>query len=128
MNRRRDPARSAREAERTRVLAQWHGAGPPLDLNQNVSKAGDLLAGILGKLQLEEGIDEGRLRTAWREVAGEFVAAQTEPVSLRKGVLTLRVLQPSMRFHLEQSRAQILARLRQSLGKRKIREVRLTLG
>ena len=63
-----------------------------------------------------------------REVAGEFVAGQTEPVSLRKGVLTLKVLQPSMRFHIEQSRAQILARLQQALGKQKIREVRLTIG
>ena len=100
----------------------------PVDPDQNVSKAADWLAGILNKLALEEGIDESRLRTAWREVAGEFVAGQTEPVSLRKGVLTLRVLQPSMRFHLEQSRAQILARLRQALGKSKIREVRLTIG
>ena len=99
-----------------------------MDPGQNVSKLGDLLAGILGKLQLAEGIDEGRLRTAWREVAGEFVAGQTEPVSLRKGVLTLRVLQPSMRFHLEQSRAQILARLQQALGRKKVREVRLTIG
>lgn len=128
MNRRRDPGRSAREAERTRILEQWRGAAPPLDPGQNVSKLGDLLAGILGKLQLAEGIDEGRLRTAWREVAGEFVAGQTEPVSLRKGVLTLRVLQPSMRFHLEQSRAQILARLQQALGRKKVREVRLTIG
>ena len=33
-----------------------------------------------------------------------------------------------MRFHLEQSRAQILGRLQQALGKKKIREVRLTIG
>ena len=128
MNRRRDPARSAREAERARILEQWHGAGLPPDPNRNVTKAGDLLEGILSKLALEEGIDESRLRSAWREVAGEFVAGQTEPVSLRKGVLTLKVLQPSMRFHLEQSRAQILGRLQQALGKKKIREVRLTIG
>ena len=128
MTRRRDPARFAREAERARILEQWRGVGLPTDPNQNVSKASDWLGGILNKLALEEGIDESRLRAAWREVAGEFVAGQTEPVSLRKGVLTLKVLQPSMRFHIEQSRAQILARLQQALGKKKIREVRLTIG
>ena len=128
MKRRRGPARSAREAERARIIEQWRGVGLPVDLDQNVTKASDLLAGILSKLSLEEGIEESRLRTAWRDVAGEFVAGQTEPVSLRKGVLTLKVLQPSMRFHLEQSRTQILARLQQALGKKKIREVRLTIG
>lgn len=86
------------------------------------------MAGILEGLQLEEGIEESRLRGAWREVAGEFVAGQTEPVSLQKGVLTLKVLQPSMRFHLEQSRGQILANLQQALGRKKVREVRLTIG
>ncbi len=118
----------ALEAQRARVLAQWRGIGPPLDPNENVSRVGDVLSGILAKLQLEEGIEESRLRGAWREVAGEFVAAQTEPVSLRKGVLTLKVLQPAMRFHLEQSRGEILASLQRALGKKKVREVRLTIG
>jgi hypothetical protein len=49
-------------------------------------------------------------------------------VSLSKGVLTLKVLQPSMKFHLEQSRGEILSRLQQSLGRKKIREIRLTIG
>ena len=124
----RGRGKSSRDFLRARVLEQWRGIGPPLDPEKNVSKAGDLLSGILAKLQLEEGIEESKLRGAWREVAGEFVAAQTEPVSLQKGVLTLRVLQPSMRFHLEQSRAQILQNLQQALGKNKIREVRLTIG
>ena len=61
-------------------------------------------------------------------MAGEFIAAQTEPVSLENGVLTLRVLQPSMLFHLEQSRGEILARLRKSLGGTKLTKVRLTIG
>lgn len=109
-------------------MAQWRGIGPPLDPNENVSRAGDLISGILAKLQLEEGIEETQLRGAWREIAGEFVAAQTEPVSLEKGVLTLKVLQPSMRFHLEQSRGEILASLQRALGRKKVRQVRLTIG
>lgn len=86
------------------------------------------MAGILRDLQLDEGIEESRLREAWKEVAGGFVAGQTEPVSLRSGTLTLRVLQPSMRFHLEQSRGQLLKRLKQRLGTETIREVRLIIG
>ena len=119
---------SSRDSIRSRLLEQWWGTGERLDPEQNVSSAGDWLADILSKLQLADGIEESRLRSAWKEVAGEFVAAQTEPFSLQKGVLTLKVLQPSMRFHLEQSRGEILARLKKSLGAGKIREVRLTIG
>lgn len=119
---------SARDSIRSRLLSQWWGADQRLDPEKNVSSPGDWMEEILAGLRLADGIEESRLRGAWREVAGDFVAAQTEPVSFHKGVLTLKVLQPSMRFHLEQSRGEILARLRQSLGASKIRELRLTIG
>jgi len=124
----RHRGRSRGDSIRDRVLREFRGIGEPLDLNKNISKVGDLLTGILQDLKLSEGIEESRLRSAWLEVAGEFVAKQTEPVSLRDGILTLRVLQPSMRFHLEQSRGQLLRRLKQRLGPETIREVRLTIG
>lgn len=113
---------------RARVLREFRGVGEPLDLEKNISTAGALLGEVLRSLRLNEGIEESRLRTAWREVAGEFVARQTEPVSLRDGILTLRVLQPSMRFHLEQSRGQLLRRLKEQLGAQTVREVRLAIG
>ena len=120
--------RTGRDSIRARVLREFRGVGEPLDLSKNMSKAGDLLAGILQDLRLDEGIQESQLRTAWLEVAGEFVARQTEPVALSNGVLTLRVLQPSMRFHLEQSRGQLLGRLRKRLGANTVREVKLVIG
>jgi hypothetical protein len=128
MARARRSGNSSRDSIRSRLLEQWWGAGERIDPEKNVTAAGDLLTEILAKLRLEDGIEESRLRSVWKEVAGEFVAGQTEPVSFRKGVLTLKVLQPSMRFHLEQSRGEILSRLQQSLGKNKIREIRLTIG
>jgi len=124
--RRRGLARG--DAIRAQVLREFRGVGEPLDLERNMSTPADLLGGILQGLRLTEGIEESRLREAWLEVAGEFVARQTEPVSLYQGVLTLRVLQPSMRFHLEQTRAQLLRRLKQRLGSRMVRDVRMVVG
>lgn len=126
------PPRRSRKPRRNeakeRVLRAWRGGDLPLDLNENVSEAGDLIEGVLAGLKLGEGIAEEKLRAAWKDVAGEFISAQTEPVSLEKGILTLRVIQPAMRFHLEQSRGEILARLRKSLGGTKLKQVRLTIG
>ena len=124
--RRRGLARG--DAIRAQVLREFRGAGEPLDLERNMSTPADLLDGILKSLRLTEGIEESRLRNAWLEVAGEFVARQTEPVSLHQGVLTLRVLQPSMRFHLEQTRSQLLRRLKERLGSKMVRDVRLVVG
>ena len=119
---------SRTEALRAQVVRDLRGADEPLNLNQNVSTPADLLAGILKDLRLNEGIEETRLRDAWLEVAGEFVAKRTKPMSLRQGVLTLQVLQPSMKFHLEQTRGQLLARLKKHLGAQTVRDVRLVIG
>ena len=119
---------SKRETTRARVVREFRGVGEPLDLEKNISKVGELLVGLIQDLRLNEGIEESSLRSAWNEVAGEFIAKQTEPISLQGGVLTLRVLQPSMRFHLEQSRGQLLGRLKKRLGAQTIREVRLIIG
>ena len=119
---------SRAEALRAQIIREFRGAGEPPDLNQNVSTPADLLAGILSDLRLNEGVEETRLRDAWLEVAGEFVAKQTQPMSLRHGVLTLKVLQPSMKFHLEQTRGELLARLKKHLGGSTVRDVRLVIG
>jgi len=124
----RGARRHSRDTARARVLREWRGADEPLDPGRNISRAGDLLRQVLGGLRLEEGLEEDRLREAWREIAGEFIARHTQPVSLRNGRLVLRVLQPSMRFHLEQSRVQLLERLREHFGAGTIREVRLGIG
>ena len=124
--RRRGVAR--RKMIRAQVLRDFRGVGAPLDLEANVSTPADVLSDILKDLRLTEGIEESRLRGAWSEVAGEFVGRQTEPVSLNHGKLTLKVIQPSMRFHLEQTKKDLLQRLQQKLVRNTIREVQLILG
>lgn len=95
---------------------------------KNCSKAGDWVDSILSSLKIADGIEEGRIREGWKAVAGEFVAGQTEVVSLKRGVLVLRVLQPTMRFHLEQSRGSLLQNVRRELGPSAVREIRLITG
>ena len=74
------------------------------------------------------GLDEDRVKEAWSTLAGELVAKQTEPVSLRKGCLTLKVLQPAMRYHLEQLKPGLLRKLQAELGEDHVISLRLTIG
>jgi len=86
------------------------------------------LEGILESVGVSGGLEEGRVKEAWRSLAGDMIARQTEPVSLRKGCLTLKVMQPSMRYHLEQLKPDLLRRLKEELGDEHIRMIRFVIG
>lgn len=113
---------------RQRVLSDWLGVPQPLDLNRRITKAGDHLEGLIRKLGLDQGVDEERLIEDWQAIAGEFVARHTRPSRVVKGVLEVQVLQPAMRFHLEQMKAELTRKLKEALGKDVVRTVRFTLG
>ncbi len=91
-------------------------------------RAADLLDKVLAAVGAADGIDEQRLKEAWRRLAGEAVAAHCEPAAFRKGTVELRVLQPAMRFHLEQMKPVLLRKLRDELGDERVRAVRFLLG
>lgn len=115
-------------AMRRRVLREWRGCDDAVGSGANVRLAGEFLTGILAQTGTADGIDEARLREAWRALAGDLIASQCEPVGLRKGEVSLRVLQPAMRFHLEQIKPLLLRRLQEELGDKRVRSVRFVLG
>ena len=113
---------------RRRVLWEWRGSDDPAGSAENVRHASDFLDSALDVSGTAEGIDEERLREAWLSLAGELVASQCEPAGFRDGEIRLRVLQPAMRFHLEQIKPLLLNRLREELGDERVTSVRFELG
>jgi predicted nucleic acid-binding Zn ribbon protein len=116
------------EMLRREVRREWWGVDAPLDPNENVRMAADCVADVLRRAGLTEGMEEGHLRAIWSEVMGEFVAKSSEPVSLKRGCLTIRVTQPAMRFHLEQMRGSLLAKIQQAAANQKIQSLRFSVG
>ena len=81
-------ARNKRQAHYTRpAMRDWQGGETPMPVEKNCSKAADWVSDILAGLKIADGVEEGRIREGWKAVAGEFVAAQTEVISLKRGVL-----------------------------------------
>ncbi len=117
-----------RKQMRADIINQWVGAPRPLDLNRNITEASAHIEAILESVGLRGGLEEERVKEAWSSLAGELIAKQTEPVSLRKGCLSLRVLQPAMRYHLEQLKPGLLKKLQKELGEEHIQSLRLTIG
>ena len=116
------------ERFRRQVLREWRGCDRPSGSAENVRPAADFLGAILASTGTADGIDEQRLSEAWSALAGEMVASHCEPVGLRDGEVRLRVLQPAMRFHLEQIKPLLVKRLRDELGDDRVTSVRFELG
>ena len=118
----------SRKNMRADVVGQWVGASRPLNLEKNISEARAHIEAILESIGVQGGLDEERVKEAWSMLAGDLIAKQTEPVSLRKGCLTLKVLQPAMRYHLEQLKLGLLRKLQSELGAENVTSLRLTIG
>jgi predicted nucleic acid-binding Zn ribbon protein len=113
---------------REEILREWRGTDEPTDLNSGIHLAGKFISAILRAAGAEDGLDEDEVRATWKELAGDFIARHTEPISVKGGNLVLRVTQPALRFQLEQMKPMLLSRIRQQLGENRIRSVKFTLG
>ena len=120
--------RPSAEALRRAVLCEWRGCDEPVRSTDNVVRAGEFIDRILARTGSAHGVNEARLGEAWRALAGDAIASHCEPESLKDGELRLRVLQPSMRFHLEQIKPLLLRKLRAEFGEDAIRTVRFVVG
>ena len=121
-------SRRADQSLRAEVLREWYGCDPVLDLNHRVFRADQFVDAILQRAGLNEGIDAESLRQVWSKVAGDYVARHSRPVSVLRGQLTLQVSQPTMRFHLEQMRGELLSKVNQQLPHLKVVALRFALG
>lgn len=113
---------------REEMLQEWRGAEEPADLNAGVHLAEKFITAILRAAGAEDGLHEDQVRATWKELAGDFIAANTEPISVKAGNLVLRVTQPALRFQLEQMKPMLLKRIRIQLGEDKVKSIKFTFG
>jgi predicted nucleic acid-binding Zn ribbon protein len=114
---------------RSAVIAEWRGLPERKTRPDHWEGTGDLLPKIMRGLGLAERLRETEVLDAWAKIVGEFIAAHSAPVSLREGVLYVRVLQPALHYELEQiSKTAILRKLKQRFGAHIVRDLRFRVG
>src|SRR3954451_4252169 len=114
---------------RDAVLREWRGLPEPKPRPDHWQAPGDLLPKLMQQLGLSKRLREDEVIAAWKTIVGDFIAAHSTPVSLRAGVLYVRVLQPSLHYQFETiSKAEILRKLKQRFGGRIIRDLRFRVG
>jgi len=99
----------------------------PIQNTQAVS-----VADMVGKIVAQAGIgDRMKLEEvlgAWREIVGDFLFQSSRPDSIQRGVLMVRVLQPTVHHALAMERPRILKRLQEKLKNSGIKDVRIKHG
>jgi predicted nucleic acid-binding Zn ribbon protein len=114
---------------RAAVIAEWRGLPEHRFRPDRWQAPGELLPKLMQQLGLSERLRENEVIDAWKHVVGDFIAAHSAPVSLKAGVLSVRVLQPALHYQFEQiSKAEILRKLKQRFGAKIIREIRFRVG
>ncbi len=87
-----------------------------------------VLSDLIPKLGLANSVREADILAAWSGVVGEFLAAHSRPERLVGGVLSVRVLQSSVRYELDRTwKPKILEKLRAEFGEKMVREIRFIL-
>ena len=116
---------SSRSMEWMRALAlrQWRHGDPVKDPKRNINHAGRFLDELLEEVGASGALEEKQLHDAWAKVAGDFISQNSKPESLKNGVLVLRVVQPALRFQLEQMKGKLLQNFRAELGAGVIKKI-----
>lgn len=126
----RRPRRVSRAGrERRQVLADWFQKGEELDEKSGIHPLDILINEVIAGLPLEiPASDPAVLRQGWQAAAGEFISSHAELVSIVKGVATIQVLQPAMRYHLKQWEPALLDKLRKQFGDEHVKSIRFVFG
>ena len=111
-----------------RAIAEWRGYSEPRPLLERVQSVSTLIDKTLQGLGLGELVRESEVLEAWKEIAGDFLAAHSSPSKLKEGVLYVRILQPSIHFEMERMKGQLVEKLKKRFGARVVRELRFRLG
>jgi predicted nucleic acid-binding Zn ribbon protein len=109
------------------LLEEWRGL-PEGERPDRALSISSVLGELIPKLGLQNSIREADILAAWRGVVGDFISAHSRPERLVGGVLSVRVLQSSVRYELDRTwKPKILEKLRAEFGEKSVREIRFIL-
>ena len=94
---------------------------------KNSESIGKILPAVIRNLGIEQKMEEVSLRSRWREVVGDTIAARSRPLDIRGGTLFVavgnNVWMQEMRFH----ETRIIERIKHRFPGLKVAEIRLVI-
>lgn len=114
---------------RARVIAEWRGLPETPFVRESAKPIIEPLTKVMASLGLDDRLKEEEVMRAWGDVAGDFIAKHSAPQRLKDGVLTIRVLQPTVHYELDRVwKRDLLFKLKKRFGSKLVREIRFRIG
>lgn len=96
--------------------------------NRSFENAAGILSALLSKKRFQKKIEDCRAFEVWNCIVGEKIAERTEPVSLRKGVLKVKVSNHSWLQQLQFLKEEIRERINGKLGREVLTNIFFQVG
>lgn len=113
---------------RHRLVAAWRGVSDGPVITLPTLSVADLAPKIVAAAGLADRVKLEDVLSAWLEIVGDLLFKLTRPDSIERGVLTVRLTQPSAHHALMLEKSKILKRLQAKLPGAKIRDIRFRHG
>jgi len=111
------------------LLAAWRGGLEPEDLSKFSRPVSEVVESTLTELGLEQRCEQEAMIEAWADVVGGNIANNAQPIEVRRKVLVVQVLQPSIHYVLaQQMKGEILAKMQERFGSDKIVDIDFRIG
>ncbi len=115
-------------AQRKQLLEQWRGVPTPEPVRHNAKVVGDVLPNLMKDLGLTDRYAEEEMARAWTQIVGHPLCMQAVPTRIKREILHVRMIQPTIHFVLEGMRDEILTKLQERFGKQRIRGVKFVVN
>lgn len=91
-----------------------------------MERLGEILARVLSQEKLQREYKHGPVFQLWSQLVGPWLAQRCWPVSIRKGVLLVRVAGPLWMQELQLQKAELLERIAALVGPDRVLDIRFT--
>jgi hypothetical protein len=116
-------------SKKDRLLAAWRGVWEPEDLSGFSRPVSEVLESTLKEMKLDRRCEQEAMVEAWGEVVGSNIANNAQPIEVRRKVLVVQVLQPSIHYVLaQQMKGAILAKMQERFGRENIVDIDFRIG
>jgi len=111
------------------VLAEWRGMPETPFVRDSAKPVAETVGKVMAQFGLKDRLREDEVLRAWKEIVGDFVANHSAPQQLKAGILTVRVLQPTVHYELDRVwKREILDKLKRRFGASTVKEIRFRIG
>ncbi len=119
---------TSKQIMRHRLVAAWRGMADGPVMTLPTLTVADLAPKIMAQCGMADRVKLEDVLVAWEQIVGTMLFKLTRPDSMERGILTVRLIQPSAHFALSLEKGKILKRLQTALPDAKIRDIRFRHG